>query len=336
VALMWGQDTANHYSSSVEASDFTADQTVGEKNEIKSDHSKAFRGCVELLERAHIQFDVIDEVSVLQNELEKYELLIMPTVACLREGVSEKIERFVQNGGNLISTFDTGFYHKDGTLCEVPQLGTLQGIEGIQRFLKYATPGTSYLRPAAEGPYSEGVNARLAGYQYAIDVKAAPDAKILFESNEKMRGRYDAYPKTWFPAAIEKNFGKGKSIYFTGDVGDAFLAFSHPDMQRIFVNTVNALSSPLVQTDAPGSVEMVLRKCQEGYALHLINFTGEMMHPISRVLELSDIRVTLFLSDIKGEVKSATGTDPIDVIKAEGSISFTIPKTKIYEVITIR
>ena len=336
VALMWGQDTANHYSSSVEASDFTASQTVGKTDAIKSDHSKAFRGCVELLERAHIQFDVIDEVSILQDELAKYDLLIMPTVACLREGVADKIETFVANGGNLISTFDTGFYHKDGTLCEAPQLGKLQSIERVNRFLKYEIPGTSYLRPTEEKLYAEDVSARLAGYQYAVDVVAAPDARICFEANEKMRGRYDAYPKSWFPAVIEKQFGKGKSVYFTGDVGDAFLAFSSPDLQKIFVNAANALSKPLVQTDAPGSVEMVLRKCQEGYALHLINFTGEMMHPISRVLELSDIRVTLCLSDIKGEVKSATGTDPIDVIKAEGSISFTIPKTKIYEVITIR
>lgn len=336
VALMWGQDTANYYSSSVDASDFTEGQSVGKTDAIKSDHSKAFRGCVELLERAHIQFDVIDEVSVLQDELAKYDLLILPTVACLRDGVAEKIEKFVENGGNLISTFDTGFYHKNGTPCDVPQLGRLQGIAEVKRFLKYEIPGTSYLRPTNEKLYTEGVNPRLSGYQYAVDVAPARDVKICCEANEKMVGRYAPYPTVWFPAVIEKNFGKGKSVYFTGDVGDAFLAFSSPDMQKIFVNAANALSRPLVQTDAPGSVEMVLRKCKEGYALHCINFTGEMMHPISRVLELSNVRVTLFLSDVKGEVKSATGAAPIDIEKSEDRISFTLPKMKLYEVITIQ
>lgn len=336
VALLWGQDTANHYSSTVEASDFTAGQVVGATDTIKSDHSKAFRGCVELLERAHIQFDVIDEVSILQNKLAEYDLLILPTVACLREGVAEKIEQFVENGGNLISTFDTGFYHKDGTLCETAQLKNLQGFRSVNRFLKYEIPGTSYLRPTDEKRYAEGVSARLAGYQYAVDVSAAPDARIYFESNERMRGRYDAYPKAWFPAVIEKDFGNGKSVYFTGDVGDAFLAFSSPDLQKIFVNAVNALSRPLVQTDAPGSVEMVLRKCEEGYALHCINFTGEMMHPITRVINLPNVRVSLTLTDIAGEVKSLTGDAPFDIEKTENGISFTIPMLKIYDVITIK
>ena len=180
------------------------------------------------------------------------------------------------------------------------------------------------------------MSTRLAGYQYAVDVSAAPDARIYFESNERMRGRYDAYPKAWFPAVIEKDFGNGKSVYFTGDVGDAFLAFSSPDLQKIFVNAVNALSRPLVQTDAPGSVEMVLRKCEEGYALHCINFTGEMMHPITRVIPLPNVRVTLTLTDIMGKVASLTGDAPFDIEKTEKGISFTIPMLKIYDVITIK
>ena len=337
VALMWGQDTANYYRSEVKASDFTAEQSVGSTEDKKSDHAKSFAGTVELLSRAHVQYDVIDEVSVLSGELSKYELLIMPTVACLRDGVKEGVEAFVKEGGRLISFYDTGFYDGNGAeLCE-PRLAALQGIEKVNRFVRYTLPGTSYHRVTEESVYSEGLRSHLSsGYRYALDVTPAQDARVYLESNELMRGRYDAFPSVWFPAMIEKPFGKGKSIYFAGDLGDAFTEFSNPDTQKFFTNTVKSLADPLVETDAPGSVEMVLRKCEEGYALHCINFTSEMMHPISRIIELSNVHVTLHLSDVMGEVSSPTGAVPVSVEKTEEGIRFVIPTLKLYEVITIK
>ncbi len=337
VALLWGQDTANSYRSAVEESDFTACTEVGAAEDIKSDHAKAFRGCVEMLSRAHVQYDVIDEVSVLQDELEKYDLLILPTVACLREGVAEKIEAFVKAGGNLISTYDTGFYTRDGMRTEEPQLKNLQGIASVERFIQYQSLGTCYLRAKENGAYAENLRAPLfSGYQYVTDVTPTQGAKVHFEANEPMRGRYDAFPQKWFPAVIETSHDKGKSVYFTGDVGDAFLRFTHPDMEKCFINTVRSLSRPLVTTDAPGTVEMVLRKCEEGYALHLINLTGEMMQPISRIIELRDLRISLSLSDVKGEVHSLMGADPIQAESKDGVLIFTLPSLKDYDVIVIK
>ena len=337
VALMWGQDTANNYRSSVAESDFTAAQAVGLTSESKSDHAKSIAGCVELLERAHVQFDVIDEVSVLLGELPKYDLVIMPTVACLREGVAEGLEKYVADGGNLITFYDTGFYHQDGSLCEKPQLAALQGIENVNRFIQYKLSGTSYQRATDACDYKKDLSFHCwGGCKYTVDITPAADAKVQFEANEPMLGRYEKFPTKWFPTVIEKPFGKGKSIYFTGDLGEAFISNSNPDLKTVFTNVVKANSRPLVETDAPETMEMVLRKCKEGYALHCINITGEMTHPITRVINLPNVRVSLTLTDIAGEVSSLTGDAPFDIEKTENGISFTIPMLKIYDVITIK
>lgn len=337
VALLWGQDTANYYRSSVEKTDFTDNQTVGVGDDAKSDHSKSFHGCVEMLSRAHIQYDVIDEVSILLGELKKYDLLIMPTVACLRDGVAEKTKEFVKEGGNLVSFYDTGFYNGDGTPAKEPQLKKLQGIEKLKRAVHYKVYGGNYIQVKKESLYSDGFSFHcLPGYNYVMDVTPVKDAEVYLEACEPMPSRYVPYPTAWFPAVVETEYGKGKSVYFTGDLGEAFLASSNPDMSRLFVNTVSNLSRPVVTTDAPGSVEMVLRKCKEGYALHIINITGEMTHPITRIIELPNIRVTLSLSDIKGELKSLTGDAPINVEKTDGKISFTLPLLKTYDVITVK
>ena len=169
-----------------------------------------------------------------------------------------------------------------------------------------------------------------------MDATPLKDAKVYLEACEPMPSRYVPYPTEWFPALIERKHGNGKSIYFTGDLGEAFLASSNPDMSRVFVNAVTNLSSPLVTTDAPGSVEMVLRKCKDGYALHVINITGEMTHPITRIIDLPNIRVTLSLSDVKGELKALIGEQPSDIEITKDSVSFTIPLLKTYEVVLVK
>ncbi len=59
--------------------------------------------------------------------------------------------------------------------------------------------------------------------------------------------------------------------------------------------TVRCASTPLVETDAPSSVEISLRMQKEKNRLivHLVNFTGEMTRPIQRVIPLSDITIRL-------------------------------------------
>jgi hypothetical protein len=290
-----------------------------------------------MLERSHVQFNIIDDVSILLGELKNYDLLIMPTVACLKEDVAKEVKKFTENGGNVISFYDTGFYSDDGTLLQTPLLKDIQGIKDVNSAIHYAVPGTGYQRITAQNDYT--INVSEFGFpscNYAMNVTPSNDSKMFVETSEIIPSRYSAFPSKWYAGAIENNYGKGKSIYFTGDLGQAYFTSSNPDLYTLFVNTVNKLSRPIVETNAPGSVEVVLRKCEEGYALHLINFTGEMTHPITRIIDLYDTRVTLHLQDVKGELKSITGENPTNVEIKNGTISFTLPKIKIYEVIIIK
>ncbi|MCL1857203.1 MAG: beta-galactosidase trimerization domain-containing protein, partial [Kiritimatiellaeota bacterium] len=148
VALMWSQDTANFYASTVSVSDFTADKKIGA--ERPGDHTAAFMGFHEVLQRAHIQHDILDEASLTDGSLQKYDLLILPTVACLGAKNAAAIKAFVKDGGNLITTLDTGFYNEDGTPLPSPRLLDLQGVKKIDGIIN-APPGCCYQRMTADG-----------------------------------------------------------------------------------------------------------------------------------------------------------------------------------------
>ncbi len=336
VALMWSQNTANYYKSSVTVSDFreSLDKTAGEDSEFFSDHYNAFYGAYEMLARNHIQHDVIDEVNVTNGDLSKYDLLIMPTCACVSDREAEKIAEFVKNGGNLITTYDTGFYDENGKPATFPKLGALQGMKKIHEFFSYSGLGNGYMRDNTSALF-EGVSwTKLPSA--ILSFKAEFDGKVHGEYSYPMTSRYTDYPTEWYPSIVENEFGKGKVICFTGAVCEFYKAYSNPDTKKIFTNAVTSLSNPIVTTDAPGSVEMVLRKLENGYALHCINFTGEMERPLSRVIELSDVKVKLAISDVKGEVKSIRGENPVDIKVSGDFVEFTIPKMGEYEIITIK
>jgi len=337
VALMWSQNSANYYKSSVNMTDFTAAQTVGAGEDSKSDHYKSFFGCFEMLVRNHIQHDVIDEISILKDELSKYDLLIMPTAACLTDEAAEKIRAYVANGGTLITTYDTGFYEANGLMAKAPKLADVQGIKAINKLVRYKVSGSGYQRAVGDNAYMKNTSWKyLPGVNFAADVAVCDDAVVCAECSEPMPSRYEKFPEVFFPAIIEHTYGKGKSIYFTGDIGEFNHVYSNPDIKTVFINAVNACADPIVTTDAPGSVEIVLRKCQEGYALHCINFTGEMERPINRIIELENVTVHMNITDVEGVVASITDAQAVNVEKTETGIRFTIPRMKEYEVFTIK
>lgn len=335
VALMWSQNTANYYKSSISVSDFR--QTIENEEEgskFFSDHYKSFYGAYEMLSRCHIQHDVIDEVAVLKGELSKYDLLIMPTCACVSDKEAEKIREFVKNGGNLITTYDTGFYDENGEPVKEPKLADLQGIVNFEGFVDYSNFGTGYLQSRDETLF-KGVSEKSI-QSTLISVKAELRGKVHGEYCEPMESRYDFYPTKWYPAIVENSFGKGKAIYFTGTIGEFYNYYSNPDCKVIFENAVKYLANPIVTTDAPGSVEMVLRKLENGYAFHCINFTGEMERPLNRIIKLNDVKIKIALDDVKGEIKSLRGAKFSDVKVSDKFVEFTVSDMDEYEIFTIK
>ena len=340
VALMWSQNSANFYSSSVAKTDFTKAEVVGEAEGIKGDHYKSFMGFYEILMRGHVQHDIIDEVSILEGELSKYDLLILPTCACMSDETAEKIKEFVRNGGNLISSFDTGFYNEQGSSAKAPKLAEIQGIASVNEIMEYPIGiGSGYQRQTAPSKVTEGLSWKyVPAATKAVKVNAASDAAVAATYSAPMASRYMAIPEEAFPALIENRYGKGGSVYFTGAFGEFYNDMTNPDYKKMVLNAVECMSAPILATNAPGSVEIVLRKKEGGYYLHLINMTGEMERPLQRIIPLSNIQVTLCGLELDHApiLGSVTGAMPADASFENGTLTFTIPVVHDYEIITIQ
>ncbi|MFH1903252.1 MAG: beta-galactosidase trimerization domain-containing protein [Candidatus Omnitrophota bacterium] len=253
-----------------------------------------FRGWCQQLFLNNLLFDVVlDEDLEESATLQRYDLLILPNAACLNDRQVENIKKFVNKGGKIIATFETGHFDHTGNRRKIPALQDLFGVQdlGLVNAQNLWKATTSHPLSAELPPY---INNRRPYRQ----VKVIRAGKILLES---------VYLGLWVntPICITTAFGKGKVTYFSGYLGNQAMAATYvlgatglkddqgrtlkyginkadPSMVRLLVQSVKSTLGNQLQLSTDGLPEGVLiglHKCKEDYALHLLNASGTLHRP---------------------------------------------------------
>ena len=335
VALFWSDATASRYSTSVDETDFVQNSIEISKGEKKGNQNASFKGMYDLLTRAHIQFDLIDEVSFKKGHHKKYDTIIFTTAACISDEVSEIVKDYVKEGGRLISNFDCGLYNE---LCERREKSSLAEIQGVKNFediIEYPV-GCGYLInnkecDLFEDIYDEDIPMPLL----SVKNEYAETAEVIGYARMPLKGRYVDLVKETYPSVVYNRYGKGESIYFSGSVGEFFDKYANTDIKKIVVNAVNKFTTPLIESDAPGSVEVSVRKKDNKYIIHLINLTGEMIRPIERIIPLYNLKFTINDDINVKSIKTLRGKEKLACSKENGSVEFTLPALNNHEIIVV-
>jgi hypothetical protein len=142
-----------------------------------------------------------------------------------------------------------------------------------------------------------------------------------------------------YPGLVASSYGKGKVIYSPAALGGHYYENRMIPIQKLIENSLRWLLGDrgLLEMDAPGTVEVVLRTQQEkGRTLiHLINLTGEMQRPIGQVIPLSDIAVKVRVAGAKKVHTLAKQVEIPFQSDEQGWTTFTLPKLGLYEVVVI-
>ena len=336
IALLWPSRAANFYTgSSVPVTDFT--------KEIKStgigNIDQEFNGFYNTLVRSHLLFDIIDEdaLGIGSAELKtKYDLIILPNAACLSGKDVENIEKFVEEGGNIIATFETSLYDECGKRLSDFQLNKVLGLNF-----------TGYVFGPMEWDYITGANKNskfldritkkhLPAPCYGIKVEATEADKLMYYY-ERMEGRYDDMPEiSDNPFLLANSYGKGKALYLAGTYGEMLCKFNFKEYYQLVGNMGSFLSRQLITLDnAPSSVEVVLREKDNKFFIHLINFTSEMKRPIEKIIPVNDIELKLRCNFKACKIKALQLDKELNFKKTSDNITFTIPIVNDYEVIVV-
>ena len=334
VAIVWPDRTMNFYQGSETPKAGGPAKPQADVGNVNAE----FSGLTNALLRMQAPFDVLDDEALEKETLSRYDLLILPNMACMSGEAVAGLRAFVRDGGNVLATFETSLYDETGGRRSDFALGDLLGVRDAGRLVGPAR--WDYLKRTAADPLLEGLDREFLPAP-AYHLKVVPSgARPVLHFTKLLSGPYDGLPEASDePALAVNSYGKGRVAYFSGDLGSALNTFRQPESFRLVHNIVRGLSRlPVKFENSPASVEAVWRSQDGGerLLLHLMNFSAETPRPVSRVIPLRDLRVSVpglgkarrVFSLVRPQ-ELAAGRD------ANGDLSFVVPRLDEYEVVVI-
>ncbi|HPO51671.1 MAG TPA: hypothetical protein PK165_02415 [bacterium] len=291
-------------------------------------------GCLDLCNFAHIPVRVIWDEYLDEKHLSEIKLLILPNTACLSEYHIRSIMNFVHNGGVLLSDFESGMYDSEGNNVLRKHWLDFLGIKQICGVFRPSRIEEYMMLTENIGNIERDV--LIPRPMNALAIHPTEDARVLAKFLNPINLTY-RQPQgiSNYPALIVTERGKGSVVYFPSAMFESFNRF-HIDFHKKLVHSLIKMfiSGGLqIETDAPGSLAIELRKNEKFQILHLVNVTSDMKRPMDRIIPLHDIFVSV-KTDRKKALSLSSGKS-LPATFQKGKLSFTVPLIKEYEMILL-
>ena len=336
-ALVWSKNTIRSFPDDVTKTDFTDEVKRGGQHEAGS-FLKEFEGFNDIMYRAHVQFDIIDEKNIRDDDLNKFKVIVLPNVSCLSREESSRIKEFVQNGGTILATMATAFYDENGIKQDMPLLADVFGIEETGETVLYKD-GCSYLQIKKNDWLGKGLQSEMtAGFSKSASCTFNKNAEILASMHIPMEGRYDRVPDVTYPSIANIKYGKGRCIYISGNLGETYANSGVTDIKEMLKNILSeVIDSDITVENAYETIEVQLREQQQNgrKLIHIVNYTGQMRRPIHGIIPCYGIKIRLAVNKKVKRVHALYIGLDLNFREFDNSIEFVIPSVREYECLVV-
>jgi beta-galactosidase len=159
-------------------------------------YNDVLRNMYDALYHMNVGVDFVDPSS---NNLEDYQLLVVPALYAAPDSLLQRLNRFVRNGGHIVYTFKSGFSDQNAKARTIHQPGIIDDACGIY-YNQFTLPKNVSLKG---DPYGVGVeNNKVSTWMELI---TPTTAKVLAYYDHPVWGNY--------AAITENSYGKGLATY---------------------------------------------------------------------------------------------------------------------------
>jgi len=290
-------------------------------------------------------FDFVHEEKLEHGGLEKYSALLLPNIALLSDSELRQLRDYVDSGGSLLATFETGLYTERNR--KRPEFG-LAEVFGISKAGEIiGTTGNAYsARIEQRHAVLDGFTGTnwIAGAEYRVPIAAVENPIMTVVPGSVAYPPELSYPDpshTREPAVVLREKGKSRLIYFPGDVDRTLWHSGHTDLSRLLRNSIRWVAGPdqPVSIKGDGLIEAFAWETHAGFAVHLLNYTNPAVHRgwIREFYPIGAQRIRMRLPEgrevTRVELLRAATEIPFQI--ADGAATFTIPKVVDYEVAAV-
>ncbi|MGR6543787.1 beta-galactosidase [Paenibacillus tundrae] len=237
------------------------------------------------LQYAHIPTDVVTvrpgaETEQLQD-LTKYQVLIYPHPAILREDTAAMLQKYVENGGSVVFGCRTGYKNESGHCRMQPLPGPIAELSGIQVEDFTMVNGTA-----------SPVSVELNQHTNLIDAPSFNDILRIHADTVEILGTYASSYYKGKPALTVNRVGEGK-VYYWGAAFDLSIAAQ-------LLSELQIVSPIKNWCELPDTVEVAIRADDQEELVFLLNYSSEeaeiKLHvPTEELLQGSQLQGTVTL-----------------------------------------
>jgi hypothetical protein len=307
-------------------------------------------GIYDGLLRGRFAFDLVHEDRLEPERLSKYRALLLPNIAMLSDRQCQQLSDYVDSGGSLMASFETGLYDENlnprrTNLLGIGKAGDVVGTNGNAYYARIERPDSTSPHPILAG--FAGTN-WLPGSQNRVPLKPIPEPVLTVVPGFVQYPPELAYPSpshTNEPAVIVREIAQRETTsriaYFPGDIERTYWLTGHGDLLQLMHNTIRWLThdETPVHIQGEGFIETFAWETAPGYAVHLLNYTNPNAYQgwMQSIYSIGPQTVSMTLPvgmKVKSvELLSAGHTVPFRL--AGEVLSFTIPRVEDYEVAAI-
>ncbi|WP_246524723.1 alpha-amylase family protein [Gemmata palustris] len=314
----------------------------------------------------HLPVTLINDWNLTPADLAKYKVLVLPNAACLDNAQCDAIRKFVERGGGLVASLDTGLCDEFGTPRKTPALTEVLGTthkgvavagkidDKIDENFARTLPPEYWAKRKGVWDFKRVGNAQsfleaeklteLLGK--ALVTFKGPVARVEARTGSSVDATVrtkDSTQEPELPAVVSHKFESGKAVYLAAGIDAAHYSSSYPYYRLVLTGAMRAVAStpPPVEVKAPMCVQVSTvrqKKNGERLVIHLfndVNTTAGHGHPAEEVplreevIPIHDIEVTLKGYNVK-EVRQEPGAHGLKFIKTGDAVTFTVPKLRVH------
>ncbi len=164
---------------------------------FNNDHRDYFKECIKWYAPFYKKGISVDVIS-MEDDYSKYDIVIAPFLYMLKEGTIDRIENYVKNGGNFVTTYLFGFVDKDD-FCYLGGFpgGKLKDVFGVWCEETDSLP--------------EGIKNSVSYNGKEYDVVKICD--LVHSQGSEVCGTYQKDFYADYPAITKNAYGKGNAYY---------------------------------------------------------------------------------------------------------------------------
>ena len=310
-------------------------------------------GIYQALVEARIPFEMVNDRCLDAEHLSPFRTLILPNIAALSDAQCASLRGFVEQGGGLVATYETSLYDEWGVRRTDFGLAEMFGASFAGKVQENML--NSYLS-LEKDPASSAYHPLLSGFEDSgriinavnqVDVTPAdhdafaPLRIVPSYPDLPMESVFTRPGGTQKPGVYLRQAGKGRVVYFPGDLDRTFWQVLSTDHGKLLRNAVEWATNeaPPVTVLGKGVLDLAVWEHKDFMTIHLVNLTNPMMlkGPVREIIPISTQQISLRVPNGRrvGRVHLLTAARDVPFHVERDRLFVVVPSIQLHEVVAV-